>query len=125
MEQSRDAIVWWERRRLAFNLIVLMAGACTIFVLRVCGSLLVRLGADVIEPSGLLPGILVYALGVNICYTLGWVTELLWSDGDTSRTGALRPTVYRWGLTFSVAVTLLPAFVVPLLWLMRGLRAPL
>ena len=47
------------------------------------------------------------------------------SDGDTARTELLRPAVYRWGLTFSVAITLLPAAFVPMFWFMHGARAVL
>jgi hypothetical protein len=125
MERPRDAILWWERRRIAFNVVLFLAGAFTLVVIRFTGGLLARFGADIIEPVGMLQFIVLYLLGANICYTLGWVTELLWSDGDTSRTEALRPAVYRWGLTFSVAVTLLPAVLVPLFWIAHGLRSVL
>lgn len=53
-------------------------------------------------------------------YCLGWVTELLWSGGDTSRTAPLRKRVFRVGIWFSVGVTLLPAVLVPVMWAIFG-----
>src|SRR3984957_9967190 len=125
MDRPGDAIVWWERRRVAFNIVILVAGAFTLFVIQFIAALLARIGADVTQPAGIASFIILYMLGANVCYTLGWITELLWSDGDTARTELLRPAVYRWGLTFSVAITLLPAVFVPLFWFMRGLRSVL
>jgi hypothetical protein len=125
MDRPGDAIVWWERRRIAFNVVILFAGAFSLFIIQVLGTILVRFGADVIRPTGILSLVLVYLLAANLCYTLGWVTELLWSDGDTARTELLRPAVYRWGLALSVAITLLPAVFVPLFWFLQGVRSAL
>jgi hypothetical protein len=125
MDRPGDAIVWWERRRVAFNVVILLAGTFTFLVIQFMGAVLARFGADTMQPSGVASYVIFYLLAVNVCYTLGWVSELLWSDGDTSRTELLRPTVYRWGLTFSVAITVLPALFVPLFWFMQGLRAVL
>lgn len=117
--------MWWERRRIAFNVVILLVGAFTLFVIQVLATILIRLGDYVIRPNGILFDVIFYMLAVNVCYTLGWVTELLWSDGDTARTELLRPAVYRWGLVFSVAITLLPAVFVPLLWFLQGARSAL
>ena len=125
MDRPGDAIVWWERRRIAFNVVILFAGAFTLLILQILAAILARFGADVIRPTGILSFVLFYLLGVNICYTLGWVSELLWSDGDTARTELLRPAVYRLGLAFSVAITLLPAIFVPVFCFMQGVRAAL
>jgi hypothetical protein len=125
MDRPGDAIVWWERRRVAFNVVILLAGTFTFFVIQFIAALLARFGADIEQPAGIVSSVIFYLLAVNVCYTLGWVTELLWSDGDTARTELLRPAVYRWGLTFSVAITLLPAVFVPLFWFMQGLRSVL
>ena len=125
MDRPGDAIVWWEKRRVAFNVVIVVAGAFTLFVIHVIEAVLARLGADVMQPPGLASFVILYLLAANVCYTLGWVTELLWSDGDTARTELLRPAVYRWGLALSVAITLLPAVFVPLFWFTQGLRSVL
>lgn len=75
---------------------------------------------NVIEPLALVGGGIVFAIAANACYTLGWITELLWSRGDTARTEGIRPTVYRRGLIVSVAITASPAVLVPLAWLVFG-----
>ncbi len=110
---------------MAFNVVILLAGTFTFLVIRFIGAVLARFGADIIQPEGVASLVIYYMLAANVCYTLGWVTELLWSDGDTSRTEMLRPAVYRWGLTFAVAITLLPAVFVPVFWFMQGLRSVL
>lgn len=110
---------------MAFNVVILLAATFTFFVIQLIGAVLARFGADIMQPSGVASFVIFYMLAVNVCYTLGWVSELLWSDGDTARTELLRPAVYRWGLTFSVAITLLPAVFVPLFWFMQGLRSVL
>ena len=107
MNRPGDAIVWWERRRVAFNVVIVLAGTFTFFVIQFIAVVLARFGADIMQPSGVASFVIFYMLAVNVCYTLGWVSELLLSDGDTARTELLRPAVYRWGLTFSVVAILL------------------
>ncbi|HBH02425.1 MAG TPA: hypothetical protein DDZ42_10985 [Candidatus Rokubacteria bacterium] len=56
--------------------------------------------------------VLLYGILANVCYTGGWITELLvarfWGV-DTSRFG---PIAFSLGTAFSVLVTLVPAGVV-------------
>jgi hypothetical protein len=102
MERPWDAIWWWETRRVVFNLILFVVGLL---------SILIGNYAMLASPPILL-GIIAYAIAANIFYTLGWISEILWSAGDTTRTEALRPNVFRLGLLFSVCLTLLPGSVV-------------
>lgn len=82
--------------------------------------MLVQPGDDVVEPlAGMIVAFL-YIISANLCYTLGWITELLWSRGDTSLTEAARPIIYRRGLIFSVVVTAAPGLLVPLAWAIFG-----
>jgi hypothetical protein len=117
-----DAIVWWELRRIAFNAILLVTGACSFGIIEGIGAVLVQPGEDVVEPLALIFGGVVFVIGANACYTLGWITELLWSAGDTARTEGIRPTVYRRGLILSVVVAASPGVLVPLAWLVFGLH---
>jgi hypothetical protein len=117
-----DAIAWWERRRISFNAILLVTGACSVGIIEGVGALLVRPGDDVVEPLALIAGVIVFAIAANACYTLGWITELLWSRGDTARTEGIRPTIYRRGLLLSVAVAAAPGILIPLAWLLFGVR---
>jgi hypothetical protein len=118
-----DAIIWWEIRRIPYNAILLVVGACSFAIIEGIGSQLVRPGDDVVEPLGLLFGGITFAVGANVCYTLGWITELLWSGGDTARTEGVRPTIYRRGLRLSMAVAAAPGVLVPLAWLIFGFHS--
>lgn len=99
---------------------MLAAGVVSGSSVLLIGSRLVHPGEDVIEPMAIFAGVAAYAFVANACYCLGWITELLWSGGDTSRTAQLRGRVFRVGIWFSVAVTLLPAVLVPTMWAISG-----
>jgi len=115
-----DAIVWWELRRLAYNGILLATGACSFGIIEGIGAQLVQPGDDVVEPMALIVGGIVFVAGANACYTLGWITELLWSGGNTALTEGVRQTVYRRGLILSVVVAAVPGVLIPLTWLVFG-----
>jgi hypothetical protein len=113
---ARQTIGWWEARRVPFNLIVGCAGVVSIAVVTIVG-----LGASFLFNSDLgLPdpplfaifGVILYALLVNICYTGGWMVELMirtaWPD-QADRFATLSLAL---GLLLTILVTLLPAVVV-------------
>ncbi len=120
---SREAIIWWEKRRPLFNLVLLVVGVATIIIIELVGSWVLPPGEDAMEPIALVIGIVGYGIAANACYTLGWITEIQWNGGDSSQTRALRPKVFRLGLIFSLILTLSPAVIVPLLWLVFDERA--
>jgi hypothetical protein len=120
MRRPYDAIVWWELRRIPFNAILLVTGVCSFALILGIGSLLQTPGDDWIEPLGIVIGGILYVVGANLCYTLGWATELLWSRGDTTKTEAARSIVYRRGVILSVVITAAPGVLVPLAWAIFG-----
>jgi hypothetical protein len=120
MNRVREAIVWWEKRRILFNLAVLATGLTTGLIIELIGSRLAKPGEDVEEPLGIVAGVIAFALAANACYTLGWIAEIIWSGGDIARTEAMRPKVFRVGIIFSVVVTLLPGILVPVAWAIWG-----
>jgi len=122
MKRPWDAVIWWELRRIPYNVLLLVVGVLSLLSILVMGKYFVQPGEDVIKPLEMVTGVVVYGVLANIAYTLGWVTELLWSWGDTERTEPRRPLIFWIGVTFSVAVTLLPAFLIPLLWVVFGFR---
>jgi len=119
MKRPWDAIVWWEIRRIPFNLLVLAVGFVTFLIVAFAGSRIVGPDADFGNPF---LGVILYAIVANLCYTLGWITELLWAWGNTAQTEAIRPKVFRAGLIFSAVLTLLPAIVLPLIWVIQRPR---
>jgi hypothetical protein len=122
MKRPWDAIVWWEKRRILFNLLVLAAGIVSCLVVFAIGSRLVTPGEDVEEPLGIILGVIIYGVAANACYTLGWITELLWSWGDTQSTEANRSKVFRVGIIFSVVLTLSPGVLIPAIWAIWGFK---
>lgn len=122
MKRPWDAIGWWEIRRIPYNAALAIAGLITISAVFWLGSHFAAPGEDVIEPLVLIAGVALYALGANVFYTLGWISELLWSGGDTSRTEQFRKRVFSVGLLASCLLTLLPAALIPALWVIFGFR---
>jgi hypothetical protein len=122
MKRPWDAIVWWEIRRVPYNAVLAILGVITISAVLRIGSHFVVPGEDVEEPLGLIVGAVLYGFAANVFYTLGWISELLWSGGDTSRTEPFRKCVFSLGLIVSCVVTLLPAVLIPVLWLMFGFQ---
>ena len=122
MKPPFDAIIWWEKRRILFNLALFFTGIGGFLIITVIGSQFSKLGEDVIEPMIALVGGAIYGILANICYTLSWISELAWSNGDTSKTKPLRAKIFRRGLLFSVLLTASPAVFIPLAWLIFGIH---
>ena len=116
MKRPWDAIVWWELRRIPYNVLLAAVGLITILVVFEIAHHLGWADAVPLNPLGLLLGVLAYGIAANVFYTLGWVTELLWSWGDTSRTEATRRTVFWIGVIFAAGVTLSPVILIPAAW---------
>ena len=119
MKQPWDAVAWWEIRRIPFNLLILALGLLSGFIVVLIGSHAFKPDLDFGSPFVV---VAMYAVAANVCYTLGWITELLWAWGNTAKTSAIRPKVFRVGLVFSASLTLLPALVISLIWAARGFR---
>lgn len=111
-----DVIKWWERRRVFFNVVVGCTGLVTCALVVIC---ILASESTVGESIGLpdgpllgLFGILAYGIVANICYTGGWIFELvLRAQSTRERAAAYAPRAFRLGLQFSILLTLLPAFV--------------
>lgn len=113
---SRSAwqvIGWWEVRRVAFNLVVGIAGIITVAtVVLALGTANAFLHSPLHRPDPpLFFFVLVYAVLANFCYTFGWVVELACRRCWPATRGELGALWLRLGLWFSVLVTLLPAAI--------------
>ena len=53
--------------------------------------------------------VVVYAVIANCFFTCGWVAELMLRPVFGRRTGTVGATLFRYGLAFSVGITLIPA----------------
>jgi hypothetical protein len=117
MKRPWDAVAWWEIRRIPFNIFMLAVGVSSGGIFVFAGSHVFKPDADFGSPF---LSVIFFGLAANFCYTLGWITELLWTWGDTAQTEKIRPKVFRVGLIFSAGLTLLPAIVVLLIWATHG-----
>jgi hypothetical protein len=59
---------------------------------------------------------LLYAVMANVCYSLGWVVELLARRLWGRSAPDLGPLLFREGLIFSVGLTLMPLGLTGLAW---------
>jgi len=67
---SKEAIRWWEQRRIYYNMIMFAAGTVTIILALLLHEIIFT---DLINA---LPPVLIFALSANLFYTLGWVVEI-------------------------------------------------
>ena len=118
LEKGRDRsspwgiVVWWELRRIPYNLIVGGAGLFSgVIAFTAAGISESKGGEPVGMPDGifLLVAPILFGIGANACYTAGWITELVVSRFLRQDVSRFATPVYRAGVLFSVAVTLLPA----------------
>lgn len=116
IDRASDVIRWWESRRLFFNMVVGCTGIITCILLIVCAFMA---DSTVGEPIGLpdgpllgVFGVLLYGILANICYTGGWISELLVSATSKAKSStSFGLKVFRIGLIFSIFVTLCPAVI--------------
>ena len=106
-------VSWWERRRLAYNALVGGTGLVTLSVITTL-QLIPPFSSPGYPPW---EAIVVYGIAANLGYSLGWIVELA---ADKLFGGALLPlgpVLHRMGLTFALGLTLLPALVIGLVWI--------
>ena len=108
-----EVILWWEKRRLPYNLIVGVAG---VFTCAVTVAVVAIASEKFGEPLGLpdppifaVLAVIAYGVGANVCYTGGWISEVLVRKVWQERTGAFGQIAFTLGLVFSVLITLAPA----------------
>jgi hypothetical protein len=112
-------VVWWERRRLAYNACVGAAGLVSLGTVGIAG--VVMGGGEAIP--GMLLAAVVFGVMANVCYCLGPAAELLIEKLWGRRVLPTGPALYRMGLTFSVGLALLPTLLTGMVLTARGLLA--
>jgi hypothetical protein len=113
---AREVIGWWESRRVPYNLIVGSCGILTCMVvatISAAASILANVEFGLPNPPLFaLVGILLYAIGANICYTGGWLVELVVRKISPREADRYASFTFFWGLVFSVLLTLSPGMVI-------------
>lgn len=110
-----SSLRWWESRRLFFNKVVGSAGLVTLAGVSFL-TLLPPGTMGGIEPLGMVVGAMVYGIAANVCYTMGWMAELVARAVWGRQAPDMGPLLFRQGLIFSVGLTLLPLLVTAMLW---------
>jgi hypothetical protein len=106
-----EIIRWWEARRHTYNGVLLAVGFVSLVLVIVAGSAAVKPGEDFGEPWGIIIGTAIYLGMANICYTLGWVVDTVWYNGNP------RERLYKSGLIVAVVLSALPGVWAIVAWL--------
>ena len=114
---SLQIILWWEARRVFFNMVVGIAGVITIFTMLFSAMLAEKLFNEPIgwpdPPIFAIIGVVLYAIAANICYAGGWIAELISREVWGDKAKSFAEISFTLGIVFSFFLTLLPgAFVV-------------
>jgi hypothetical protein len=113
---TRAVIGWWETRRIPYNLIVGSAGILTCIAIAIVG-----MGSYIFFDSDFgLPdpplfaifGVILYGILANVCFTGGWVAELIVQRIWPEEANRFATTSFSLGLILSVLLTLTPAILV-------------
>lgn len=98
-------IIWWEFRRILYNIIVLIAGILSLFIMMLAASGRVQLepDEDFYEPI-MIP---IFGFFCNIFYTLGWITEIFISPPSL----IYAPKMFKLGLYFTLFCVFLPSTI--------------
>jgi hypothetical protein len=120
-----NTVGWWETRRVPYNLIVGGAGILTCVVMAVFAAVgILFFNADFGSPLSGLIGILIYGIMANICFTFGWVAELVVRKAWPQQVDHFAIESFSLGLVVSVLLTLTPgilAIVVGIFFLLSRL----
>ena len=84
------------------------------------GQTLVEPGEDFGEPFAIILGSILFGLLANICYTLGWLVELMRVRGDAESHSDFRRRAFTLGLALSCALATAPIWPALLVWTWRS-----
>jgi hypothetical protein len=109
-------IGWWEARRIPFNLLVGATGVVAISAILAVAWMSERtLGIPIGWPDPpffAVLGVIAFGLAANVCYTGGWVAELIVRKTWPNQAEHIGPISFALGLFFAVLVTLLPVVLI-------------
>lgn len=113
LERDREIIAWWEMRRIPFNLIVGSAGVVSSVIMLATGFVTERFAGEAIgipnPPGFALIAAIAYGAMANVCFTGGWILELISRRVWEKRTEAFGEIAFAWGTLCSIVLTLIPA----------------
>jgi hypothetical protein len=125
LESAMDIILWWEARRIPFNLIVGAAGIGTcagIVAIGVIGDYFLEVGFILPDPPiFVMLGVIAFGIMANVCYTGGWIVELLVRRTWPQESHQVATLSFTLGLVLAILVTLLPIPLFGVLLLLASL----
>jgi len=101
-----SVIAWWEVRRIAYNIIVGIVGFICLMAFLLLDELPPKPTFEEADWEPL--SVIIGAIVANICYTGGWVAELVARALWRERARSFGPIAFSLGLIFSLCVCLLP-----------------
>ncbi len=107
-QDSPGAIfVWWEQRRVSFNLIIGTYGivCLLVFFVAITTSNHLPPGDDTVEPLALMAAPLI----INLLYTLGWIAEMTCRSIEPRVSPQFGPRLLKLGLGLGLFLSTLPA----------------
>ncbi len=104
-------LLWWELRRILYNIIVLAFGILCLVIISALVN--VPAGEDLIEPFAIIG----FGILCNLCYSLGWLTEIF--RKKDKRYG---PKMFKIGLYFTLSFVFLPLAIHIIFWMLRGFK---
>jgi len=113
---------WWEIRRIAYNGILFAIGIASILAMEWLMGKVIPVGEDAIEPFAMAIGVVAYGIVANLCYTAGWVLELLGSRADAALARSRGKKMFLAGLWFSCLLTTAPFWFGLVFWLVHRNR---
>jgi len=106
-----EIVRWWEIRRIPYNLLVGTTGILSLVLMVFVGSMAVKPGDDFEEPMGLIFFPIAFGIMANLCYTAGWIIDLVLYRGEPRR------KLFQVGLIFSTVLASLPGLWAICAWL--------
>lgn len=104
-------ILWWELRRIPYNIFLLLTLSFTLYITAFLpneGYFKIIAGPGLV--IGFYLGIVIYFIGANILYTLGWIFQILTRKTTHKYINLLKKVSFVLGLSISIIVTIIPLF---------------
>lgn len=111
-----DIIIWWEWRRLVYNLVMIVPGFLGLAL--VLGAVDLNSDSSAGMEEGFDPGLsaVLGAIGANICYTGGWMAEILARWLWKEKAMHFGPIAWSLGMIFSILFCFVPFALHLLIW---------